>query len=146
MLPLQPTICPRPGCERHLCVCAAAEAAEEAAAEPGVPDAQLVELLVKNEIARRVTQMYVLERLSRLDVATARDMLASLVPALERLSKVFAPMRLTCIWIEPLDTSEQWSSPPGKPPGMTAACACLNATSCCLKVLVLEHAVTHRIA
>ncbi len=47
-----------------------------------------MELLVKNEIARRVTQMYVLERLSRLDIATARDMLASLVPALERLSKV----------------------------------------------------------
>ena len=66
----------------------AAEAAEEAAAEAGVPDPQLVELLVKNEIARRVTQMYVLERLSRLDIATARDMLASLVPALERLSKV----------------------------------------------------------
>ncbi len=43
---------------------------------------------MKNEIARRVTQMYVLERLSRLDIATARDMLASLVPALERLSKV----------------------------------------------------------
>ena len=53
-----------------------------------MPDPQLVELLVKNEIARRVTQMYVLERLSRLDIATARDMLASLVPALERLSKV----------------------------------------------------------
>ena len=53
-----------------------------------------MELLVKNEIARRVTQMYVLERLSRLDIATARDMLASLVPALERLSKVRIPLGL----------------------------------------------------
>ena len=75
----------------------AAEAAEEAAAEPGAADPQLVELLVKNEIARRVTQMYVLERLSRLDIATARDMLASLVPALERLSKVCCSrVRLYC--------------------------------------------------
>ena len=40
----------------------AAEAAEEAAAEPGAADPQLVELLVKNEIARRVTQMCVLAR------------------------------------------------------------------------------------
>jgi hypothetical protein len=63
-----------------------------------VPDLQLVELLVKNEIARRVTQMYVLERLSRLDVATARDMLASLVPALERLSKVCPCGKIPLNW------------------------------------------------
>ena len=44
-------------------------------------------LIVKDEIARRVTQMYTLECLARHDLATARDMLACLAAALERLSK-----------------------------------------------------------
>lgn len=66
------------------------EAAQEAAADPGVPNPELVQLIVKDEIARRVTQMYTLECLNRFDVATARDMLVCLAAALERLSKVRA--------------------------------------------------------
>ena len=53
-----------------------------------MPKPELVQLIVKDEIARRVGQMYTLECLSRYDVATARNMLVCLAAALQRLSKV----------------------------------------------------------
>ena len=69
------------------------EAAQEAAADPGVPNPELVRLIIKDEIARRTTEMYTLECLNRYDLATARDMLVCLTAALERLSKVGAVCR-----------------------------------------------------
>ena len=59
-----------------------------------MPNPELVRLIIKDEIARRTTEMYTLECLNRYDLATARDMLVCLTAALERLSKVGA----MCTW------------------------------------------------
>ncbi|KAK9806710.1 hypothetical protein WJX72_000208 [[Myrmecia] bisecta] len=69
-------------------LCQDSDAEAEAAGKgPPEPDASLVNLLTKDEIVRKVTQVYTLERLAFGDVTTGTVLMAALNQAFQRLEK-----------------------------------------------------------
>ncbi|PSC68506.1 Negative elongation factor B [Micractinium conductrix] len=73
---------------------AAAEGGEAEAAEPDFEDAnveQLSQLLPKDELTRKITQVYLLERLAAKDLVTGKLLLHAMALAMERMSDKSIP-------------------------------------------------------